>query len=97
MIEKGGEHSSNAHDWVSTFGDNNCYITLPGNMTEKQFNADLNSRSGRALIEEHYWSVRRQTPIVYLLGLVNLSAMEIAATGTLTVGAQAAVKAESEL
>jgi diguanylate cyclase (GGDEF)-like protein len=50
------------------------------------YGADLANRSGRALIEEQYWSVRRQTPIVYLLGIVNLSAMEIAATGTLSLG-----------
>jgi diguanylate cyclase (GGDEF)-like protein len=37
-------------------------------------------------MEEHYWSVRRQAPIIYLLGIVNLSAMEIAATGTLSPG-----------
>jgi diguanylate cyclase (GGDEF)-like protein len=48
--------------------------------------ADLSTRSGRAIVEENYWSVRRQTPIVYLLGIVNLSAMEIAATGTLSIG-----------
>src|SRR5947209_17087343 len=55
-------------------------------LIQRQFGADLTSRTGRALVEEHYWSLRRQTPIVYLLGFVNLSAMEIAATGTLTVG-----------
>jgi predicted signal transduction protein with EAL and GGDEF domain len=50
------------------------------------FHADLGTAYGRALVEEQYWSLRRQTPIVYLLGLVNVSALEIAATGTLTVG-----------
>jgi diguanylate cyclase (GGDEF)-like protein len=49
--------------------------------------ADLATRSGRALVEEHYWSLRRQTPIVYLLGFVNLSALEVAATGTVAPGA----------
>jgi diguanylate cyclase (GGDEF)-like protein len=49
--------------------------------------ADLTSSAGRALVEENYWSVRRQTPIIYLLGLVNLSAMEMAATGKLSMGA----------
>lgn len=48
--------------------------------------ADLTTGSGRALIEERYRSVRRQVPIIYLLGLVNLSAMELAATGHLSVG-----------
>jgi predicted signal transduction protein with EAL and GGDEF domain len=53
---------------------------------QKHFGADLATRTGRALVEEHYWSVRRQIPIVYLLGVVNLSAMEVAATGTLAPG-----------
>ncbi len=52
----------------------------------RQFEPDLATRTGRALVEEHYWSLRRQTPIVYLLAVVNLSAMEIAATGTLVPG-----------
>lgn len=48
--------------------------------------ADLSSPSGRAIVEERYWSLRRQVPIVYLLGFVNLSAMELATTGVLRVG-----------
>jgi diguanylate cyclase (GGDEF)-like protein len=48
--------------------------------------ADLTTASGRALVEERYWSLKRQVPIVYLLGLVNLSAMELAATGSLSIG-----------
>jgi diguanylate cyclase (GGDEF)-like protein len=47
---------------------------------------DLHTVSGRAVIEERYWSLRRQVPIVYLLGLTNLSAMEIATSGSLKVG-----------
>lgn len=47
---------------------------------------DLSSRSARTIVEERYWSLRRQVPIVYLLGLVNLSAMEIAANGHLSPG-----------
>ena len=47
---------------------------------------DLSTPSGRAVIEERYWSLRRQVPIVYLLGLVNLSAMEFATTGRLVPG-----------
>jgi diguanylate cyclase (GGDEF)-like protein len=47
---------------------------------------DLSSASGRALIEERYSSLRRQVPIIYLLGLVNLSAMEVAANRTLSLG-----------
>jgi diguanylate cyclase (GGDEF)-like protein len=53
---------------------------------QKHFRTDLGTRSGRALVEEHYWSLRRQTPIVYLLGFVNLSAMEVAATGSVAPG-----------
>lgn len=48
--------------------------------------ADLATHSGRAIIEENYWSLRRQAPIVYVLGFVNLSAMEFAATGRLAPG-----------
>jgi diguanylate cyclase (GGDEF)-like protein len=53
---------------------------------QRHFGADLTSDSGRAIIEENYWSLRRQAPIVYLLGVVNLSAMEFAATGRLSPG-----------
>jgi diguanylate cyclase (GGDEF)-like protein len=48
--------------------------------------ADLLTASGRAVVEERYWSLRRQVPIIYLLGLVNLSAMELATGGGLAVG-----------
>lgn len=47
---------------------------------------DLSTPASRAVVEERYWSLRRQVPIVYLLGLVNLSAMELATRGTLAVG-----------
>jgi diguanylate cyclase (GGDEF)-like protein len=47
---------------------------------------DLSTQSGRALIEERYWSLRHQVPTVYLLGLVNLSAMELAANRSLSLG-----------
>jgi diguanylate cyclase (GGDEF)-like protein len=59
--------------------------TLPSLM-QKYVAADLASASGRAIVEERYWSLRKQVPIVYLLGLINLSAMEIATTGRLSVG-----------
>ncbi|MFL6731319.1 MAG: putative bifunctional diguanylate cyclase/phosphodiesterase [Sphingomicrobium sp.] len=55
-------------------------------LARRHFGTDVTTPSGRALVEEHYWSLRRQAPIVYLLGIVNLSAMEIAATGTLSPG-----------
>ena len=44
------------------------------------------SAPDRAIVEERYWSVRRQVPIIYLLGLVNLSAMEVATSGRLSLG-----------
>jgi diguanylate cyclase (GGDEF)-like protein len=48
--------------------------------------ADLGSASGRAILEERYASLRRQVPIVYLLGFINLTGMELATGGTLAVG-----------
>jgi len=53
---------------------------------QSSFNADLATPAGRALVEERYGSLRRQVPIVYLLGLVNMSALELAAAGSLKVG-----------
>jgi diguanylate cyclase (GGDEF)-like protein len=47
---------------------------------------DLSTGAGRALVEERYWSLRRQVPIVFLLGFFNISAMELAATGRLSPG-----------
>jgi ABC-type antimicrobial peptide transport system permease subunit/AraC-like DNA-binding protein len=41
LIEKGGDLSGNAQDWVSTFTDRNCYIVLPPGLSEKQLDADL--------------------------------------------------------
>jgi putative ABC transport system permease protein len=41
LIGKGGDLSGNAQDWISTFGDRNCYIILPQGMSEKQLNTDL--------------------------------------------------------
>ncbi len=49
-------------------------------------NPDLATPFGRALVEERYWSLRRQVPIVFLLGFVNVCAMELAATGKLSFG-----------
>jgi len=55
-------------------------------LLQKYLAADLRTVSARAVVEERYWSLRRQVPIVYLLGLVNLSAMELATTGYLSLG-----------
>ncbi|HJP63029.1 MAG TPA: ABC transporter permease, partial [Mucilaginibacter sp.] len=40
-VGKDGERNGNSKDWVSTFGDNNCYIILPENISVNQFNANL--------------------------------------------------------
>lgn len=58
---------------------------LPG-LLQLRVDADLSTPSGRAVVEERYWSLRRQVPIIYLLGLVNLSAMELAMGDTLAIG-----------
>lgn len=55
-------------------------------LMQRYVEADLTTGSGRAVLEERYWSLRRQVPIVYLLGFVNLSALELATTGKLTPG-----------
>jgi diguanylate cyclase (GGDEF)-like protein len=55
-------------------------------LLQRYVQADLTSSFGRALVEERYWSLRRQVPIVYLLGFVNLSGMELATTGSLVPG-----------
>ena len=55
-------------------------------LMQRYLGADLTTPCGRAVIEERYWSLRRQVPIVYLLGLVNLSAMELAVSGRVSVG-----------
>lgn len=41
LINKGGDFSGSAQDWISTFSDRNTYIILPTNMSEQQFNTDL--------------------------------------------------------
>ena len=56
-------------------------------LLRRYIEADLSSASARAVVEERYWSLRRQVPIVYLLGFVNLSAMELATSGKLAIGA----------
>lgn len=41
LIGKGGDLSNNAQDWISTFGDRNCYMILPPEMSERQLNIEL--------------------------------------------------------
>ena len=55
-------------------------------MAERLVGADLATESGRAIVEERYALLRQQVPIVYLLGFVNLTGMELATGGTLAIG-----------
>lgn len=48
--------------------------------------ADPASASDQAIIEERFSSLRSQVPIIYLLGFVNLSGLELATGGKLSVG-----------
>lgn len=59
---------------------------MPTRFLHRYLGVDLSTSSGRAIIEERYWSLRRQVPIIYLLGLVNLSAMEVASGRPLRIG-----------
>ena len=55
-------------------------------LIRRSIGADLTSASGRAILEERYASLRRQVPIVYLLGFVNLTGMELATGGSPVAG-----------
>jgi diguanylate cyclase (GGDEF)-like protein len=61
-------------------------VTKLSRLVRRYLGPDLITGSDQAVIEENYWSLRKQVPIVYLLGFVNLSAMEIAATGHIAIG-----------
>ncbi|MDN3581789.1 ABC transporter permease [Mucilaginibacter flavus] len=41
LVNKTGDLNGNNGDWVSTFGDKNCYIILPPGASEKQLNTEL--------------------------------------------------------
>ncbi len=41
LRQKGGDFYGNIKDWVSTFGDNHCYIVLPNDATVSSFNTRL--------------------------------------------------------
>jgi diguanylate cyclase (GGDEF)-like protein len=60
--------------------------TLLQRLVQRCVGGDLSTVLGRDLVEERYWSLRRQVPIVYILGFVNLSALELASTGRLSAG-----------
>jgi len=45
---KGGDFYGNLHDWVSTFGDNSCFMVLPANISESLFDKNL-----KAFVKKH--------------------------------------------
>jgi putative ABC transport system permease protein len=45
--QPGSDNYGNLKDWVSTFGDNNCYVVLPNNISVSKFNADLKAMAKR--------------------------------------------------
>lgn len=45
---KGSDYYGNLHDWVSTFGDNSCFVILPDNMSQAQFDQNL-----KAFVKKH--------------------------------------------
>ena len=47
---------------------------------------DIDSPTGRAIVEARYSTLRRQVPIIYLLVLVNMVGLELATGGTITPG-----------
>lgn len=55
-------------------------------LMRKFLDPDLSTPSGRADVEERYLWLRRQVPVVYLLGFVNLTGMELATSGHLVIG-----------
>ena len=48
MRAKGSDYYGNLHDWVSTFGDNSCFVILPDNMNQAQFEQNL-----KAFVKKH--------------------------------------------
>lgn len=48
MRSKGSAYYGQLKDWVSTFGDNSCFLILPDNMNQEQFNRNL-----KAFVKKH--------------------------------------------
>lgn len=48
MRAKGSDYYGNLHDWVSTFGDNSCFVVLPDNMNQAQYDQNL-----KAFVKKH--------------------------------------------
>lgn len=70
----------------ASFSDGAWMLSRLRALVRSSSDMEPSSASTRAVIEERYWSLRRQVPIVYLLGFVNLSAMELATSGKLSIG-----------
>lgn len=47
---------------------------------------EIDTPTGRAIVEERYATLRRQIPVIYLLALVNLAGLEIASGESLSIG-----------
>src|SRR4028118_587645 len=47
---------------------------------------DISSSGGRALVEERYFALRRQVPVIYLLAVVNLAGLQISTSERLVIG-----------
>ena len=62
-----------------------CLKTMLHRLMLRLIGADLVASA--AVVEERYSSLRKQVPIIYLLGFVNLSGLELATKGRITLGA----------
>lgn len=60
--------------------------TMLDRLMHRIVDGDSGTVVGRAIVEERFSSLRRQVPVIYLLGFVNLSGLELASTGKLSVG-----------
>ena len=49
-------------------------------------NGNSADAASRAIVEERFASLKSQVPIIYLLGFVNLSGLELATSGKLSIG-----------
>ncbi|HEU4704683.1 MAG TPA: hypothetical protein VFS45_03095, partial [Sphingomicrobium sp.] len=47
---------------------------------------EIDTPTGRAIVEERFAALRRQIPIIYLLALINLFGLQLAASGSVTLG-----------
>jgi putative ABC transport system permease protein len=67
LVSKGGDLYNNITDWVSTFGDRNCYLVLPPELNERQFNKQLVS-----FAKKHIPAPYNKTEIFQLQALKNM-------------------------